>query len=146
MHTFTKVFLAVVAVLLIIFGAWYGINSYLFDHPDIGISFYVSDTEAENGVNVFTLPVLSFEPSTAWGVSEEWDNRYFEIQDVIGEMISVVKDHPDEGDWFYDSSVEIKDGKTVFTVFGWYTDGGERVDVKEEYTLDYVVTNDIDEH
>lgn len=145
MHTFTKVFIAAAAVILIIFGAWYGINSYLFDHPDIKITFYVSDETAAD-VNVFTLPVLDFEPSTSWGVSEEWDNRYFEIQDVIGEMISVVKDHPDDGDWFYDSSVEVVDGKTVFTVFGWYTENGERVDVREEYTLDYVVTEDIAEH
>ena len=141
MHTFTKVFLAAVAVILIVFGGWYGYNRYLFNHPDIEITFY---TSGEGSVDVFTLPQLSFEPSTKMGVSEEWDNRYFEIQDVIGEMISAAKRGESVSPYFYDSSVEITpDGKTLFTLTGFYTENGVKTDVSQSWSLDYVVTEKI---
>lgn len=144
MHTFTKVFLAVTAVIAVIFGIWYGSSRYLYNHPDIEVTFY---TSGEGDVNVFTVPQMTMEPRTKMGLSEQWDNRYFEIYDIIGEMIQIAKSHENDSEpWFFDSRVENVDGKTVFTVDGYYTENGEKVDVSKSWSVDYILTDKIAEH
>ena len=140
MHKFTKIFLKVVAGIVFVFAAWYGLNLYGFNHTKVEITFY---TDSRPDGNSFTVPQLSLEPNSTMGVSEEWDNRYFEIYDVIGEMISLCQSHTDAEQWNFDSTVEIDGEKTLFTVVGTYTENGEQKEVVQHWTLDYVVTKNI---
>lgn len=143
MHTFTKVFLIVVAVFVLLFGGWYAFQSYLFNHPVTEITFF---TSGEGDVNVFTVPQYTLEPRSSWGLSEEWDNRYFDVYDIINDMIFIATGHKDDEPYFFDSKVEIIGETTVFTIEGYYTENGERIDVHKEYALDYVVAEKIEEH
>lgn len=143
MHTFTKVFLICVAVIVVLFGAWYGVNRYLFDRPDIEVTFY---TSGSGDVNVYTLPQMTLEPTSAFGVSDKWDNRYFEIYDIIGEMIDETQSHSEAEPWFFDSRVENIDGRTVFTLEGYYTENGEKKEVLKTWTVEYILTEKIAEH
>lgn len=143
MHKFTKIFLVVVAVIVLVSAGFYALESYAFNHPRVSITFY---TSGEGSENVYTIPQLSLEPRGLMGVSEEWDNRYFEIMGVIDSMLNVARAHTGEKPYFYDSEVKVKDGKTVFTISGYYTENGERVEDSQSFTLDYVVTEDIAEH
>lgn len=143
MHKATKIFLIVVAVIVVLSAGFYSLESYAFNHPRIAITFYTSGPGTEN---VYIIPQLSFEPRGFTGVSEEWDNRYFEIMDTISAMLSVAQSHENDAPYFFDSEVTAEDGKTVFTISGYFTENGEKCDISEEYVLDYVVTEDIAEH
>lgn len=143
MHKFTKIFLAVVAVIVAVSAGFYALESYAFNHPRIAITFY---TSGEGSENVYTIPQLSLEPRGLTGVSEEWDNRYFEIMGVIDSMLEIARAHTGDAPYFYDSEVKVEGDKTVFTISGYYTKDGERVEESQSFTLDYVVTEDIAEH
>lgn len=143
MHKATKIFLIVVAMLVAVAGVLFAVESYAFNNPRIAITFY---TSGEGDVNVYTIPQLSFEPRGLTGVCDKWDDRYFEIMDVINEMLYIAKSHADEEPWFFDSRVETDGEKTIFVLQGYYTRGGEKVEVNEIFKLDYVVTRDIARH
>lgn len=143
MHKFTKIFLIAVAVIVAVSTGFYALESYSFNHPRIAITFY---TSGEGSENVYTIPQLSFEPRGMSGVSEEWDNRYFEIMDTINQMLAFAREHSADAPYFFDSEVTVSDGKTLFTISGYYTQNGEKVEASKTYTLDYVVTEDIAEH
>ena len=140
MHKATKIFLIVVAVIVVIFAGWYGLESYAFNHPKITLYF---TTAGEEGANL-TVPQIDFQERSRWGVSDLWDDRFFEAYDIISEMISFAKSH--DAPYEFDSRVEIIDGKTVFTIDGWYTENGERTEDSMTLSLDYVFTENIEEH
>lgn len=106
MHKVTKIFLITVAVLAVIFAGFYALESYAFNHPRVAITFY---TSGEGNENVYTIPQLSLEPRGLTGVSDEWDNRYFEIMRVIDSMLEFARAHTDKTPYFYDSEVKVDD-------------------------------------
>lgn len=143
MHKFTKYIIIAAAVLVVVGGGIFAFERYGYNHPIVKISFY---TSGEGDVNVYTIPQIHMEARTSMGASEEWDVKYFEVYDIIDKMMTIAKSHASDEPYFFDSTVENVGGRTVFTLDGYYTSGGKKTDVHEEYSLDYVVTEDIAEH
>ena len=143
MHKGTKVFLIVAFAAVAVFAGWFGVEQYGCNHPKITVSF-LSSGEGEE--NVFTVPHIDLTERSVFGISELWDERFYDAYAVIGQMIDFAHSYCDYEHYFFDSSVEIVDGKTVFTIAGYYTDSGNRIETSETYMLDYVLTKDIKEH
>ncbi len=142
MHKFTKIFIAAAAVVVAALVGWYALQSYGFNHPKIEVTFVTVDGEGGS----YTVPQFTLEENSSWGVSEEWDSRYFEVYDVIDKMISACKSHASDSPYFFDSSVYNADGRTFFALDGYYTENGEKKDVHEEYSVDFILTEKIREH
>lgn len=151
MHKATKIFLIAVAVIVVIFAGWYGLETYGFNHPKLTVYFLTGEADGAS----FTVPQIEFEERSSWGASELWDGRFYEAYDVIDQMIFFAQSH--SAPYEFDSRVEIVDGKTVFTIEGWYTlhdhgdgehtdHGDERLEDSLTLTLDYVLTKNIEEH
>ena len=143
MHKFTKYFIAVAAVIALCLIGWYALSSYGFDHPKTSIIF---ETVGEGDENTFTVPTFTLEPASSWGVSEEWDTRYFEVYDVTGEIIDFCKSHSEQKPFFFDTTAYNTETETVFEVSGYYTDNGERVDVTEKFPVGFIASENIEEH
>ena len=144
MHKATKIFLIAVAVIVVLFAGWYGLEQYGYNHPKITV-FFLSSGEGDE--NVFTVPQIDFKERSASGASELWDDRFYEAYDVIDHMIAFAQSHHDHEPYFFDSRVEIVGDTTVFTIEGYYTEeDGERIEASQSFTLDYVLTKNIEEH
>lgn len=144
MHKATKIFLIAVAVIVVMFAGWYALEQYGYNHPKITV-FFLSSGEGEE--NVFTVPQIDFKERSSSGTSELWDDRFYEAYDIIDQMIFFAQSYHDHKPFYFDSRVEIVDGKTVFTIEGYYTEeDGERVETSRTYTLDYILTKNIEEH
>ena len=142
MHKSTKIFLIIAVLFIALIGGWYGLESYTYEHPKITIYFVTSE---EDGAR-FTVPQIDFQERSHWGVTEEWDNRYFEAYEIIDQMIVFAKGHGDRKPYEFDSRVEIQGGKTIFIIEGTYTENGEQFTASETYSLDYIFTENIEEH
>ena len=144
MHKATKIFLIAVAVFIVLFAGWYGLNQYGYNHPKITVYFLSSGDGEEN---VITVPQIDFKESSVLGASELWDDRFYEAYDIIDRMIAFAQSYSDHQPFNFDSRVEIVDDTTVFTIEGYYTEeDGERIETSQSYTLDYVLTKNIEEH
>ncbi len=141
MYKSTKIILAVCAAAIVLVLGWFIINRLSYDRPEVAISYITS----EDGENYITLPQIEMESRSSMGVSEEWNNRYFEAYDIIDKMMQTANSHRSDKIYRFDSSVEIVDGKTVFTLSGEYSVTGETTEtLSESYSLDYVLTEDVD--
>ena len=142
MYKSTKIILAVCAAAILLVLGWFIINRLSYDRPEVAISYITS----EDGENYITLPQIEMESRSSMGVSEEWNNRYFEAYDIIDKMMQTANSHRGDKIYRFDSSVEIVDGKTVFTLSGEYSVTGETTEtLSESYSLDYVLTEDVGE-
>ena len=142
MYKSTKIILAVCAAAIVLVLGWFIINRLSYDGPEVAISYITS----EDGENYITLPQIEMESRSSMGVSEEWNNRYFEAYDIIDKMMQTANSHRGDKIYRFDSSVEIVDGKTVFTLSGEYSVTGETTEtLSESYYLDYVLTEDVGE-
>ena len=140
MYKSTKIILAVCAAAILLVLGWFIINRLSYDRPEVAISYITS----EDGENYITLPQIEMESRSSMGVSEEWNNRYFEAYDIIDKMMQTANSHRGDKIYRFDSSVEIVDGKTVFTLSGEYSVTGETTEtLSESYSLDYVLTEDV---
>ena len=140
MYKSTKIILAVCAAAILLVLGWFIINRLSYDRPEVAISYITS----EDGENYITLPQIEMESRSSMGVSEEWNNRYFEAYDIIDKMMQTANSHRGDKIYRFDSSVEIVDGKTVFTLSGEYSVTGETTEtLSESYSLDYVLTEEV---
>lgn len=140
MYKSTKIILAVCAAAILLVLGWFIINRLSYDRPEVAISYITS----EDGENYITLPQIEMESRSSMGVSEEWNNRYFEAYDIIDKMMQTANSHRGDKIYRFNSSVEIVDGKTVFTLSGEYSVTGETTEtLSESYSLDYVLTEEV---
>ncbi len=139
----TKIVIAVGLTLIALVLGWFFIQQYAFNHPDVRI-FFLATGEGEE--NVYTVPQIELTEKSTMGVSETWDERYFEAYALIDQMIADASSFHDMKPWHFDSKAENRDGRTVFTLYGYYTENGEKKEFSKEYSLDYILTENIEEH
>ena len=142
MHKTTKIVLIICAAAILLTIGWFVLNRYGYNHPSLTVSFITSG----EGDRTMTMPHIEIEERSSMGVSESWHDRYFEAYEIVDQMIAYANSCRTDEPYSFDSKVEIVDGKTVFTLSGEYTENGEVKQVSETYSLDYVLTEDIEEH
>lgn len=140
MYKTTKIILAVCAAAIVAVLGWFVLNRIAYQHPKVKITYITS----EDGDNYITLPQIEIKSRSSMGVSEEWDNRYFEAYDIIDRMMQIANSHRDDESYQFDSTVDIIDGTTSFTLTGQFSVNGEEpTQITETFSLDYILTEDI---
>ncbi len=134
-----KIFLLILAVVILTGGIWGIRETYLYNHPDIIISYTTQESE-----DVYlSLPMYLIVPRSRFGNATRFDKEMREWGLATNEV----------ADWIYldfqkpkyiTSKVEIVDGKTVITYQGTAVSlDGEVTEIDREVVLDFVVSRNL---
>ena len=141
MQKTTKIILAVGVILIALILGWFFLQQYAFNHPNVKVYFL---STGDGGENTYTVPQIEMTERSYMGISEEWDEKYFEAYKVIDEMISFASSYREYAPWHFDSEAENRDGGTVFIISGYYTENGEKKEIEKEFPVGFMLTDDID--
>lgn len=134
-----RMFLLILVVVILTGGIWGIRETYLYNHPDVIISYTTQESEDM----YLSLPMYLIVPRSRFGNAARFDEEMREWGLATNEVT----------DWIYldfekpkyiTSKVEIVDGKTIITYQGTAVSlDGEVTEINREVVLDFVVSRNL---
>lgn len=136
-----KVFVIILALILLAGGIW-GIGEvYLYYHPEVIITY--SDQESED--QYLSLPMYLIVPRSRFGNAARFEDEMKEWALATNEITEWIY-YDLEKPKYITSKVEIVDGKTVITYQGTAVSAeGDVLEIDREIVLDFVVSRNLPE-